>query len=69
MSIALACPSPSSAAAFPAEVVRFAERLFRFTLSVRDAEELLTEHGLETSRETIRMWALERRWMPALPTW
>ena len=45
---------------FPAEVIRYAVWLyFRFTLSIRDVEELLAERGIEGSRETIRMWAIK----------
>jgi putative transposase len=32
---------------------------FRFTLSVRDVEELLAERGLEVSYETIRCWTIK----------
>ena len=45
---------------FPAEVIRYAAWLyFRFTLSLRDVEELLAERGIEVSREAIRMWAIK----------
>jgi transposase-like protein len=45
---------------FPAEVIRYAVWLYyRFTLSIRDVEELLAEHGIEVSREAVRMWAIE----------
>jgi putative transposase len=43
---------------FPPEVIRLAVWLyFRFTLSLRDVEELLAERGIEVSYETIRCWA------------
>ena len=32
---------------------------FRFTLSLRDVEELLAERGIEVSNETIRCWTLK----------
>ena len=32
---------------------------FRFTLSLRDVEELLAQRGVEVSYETIRCWALK----------
>src|SRR5450755_3947140 len=32
---------------------------FRFTLSLRDVEEMLAERGIETNYETIRCWALK----------
>ncbi len=32
---------------------------FRFTLSLRDVEELLAERGIEVSYETIRCWHLD----------
>ena len=42
---------------FPAEVIRQAVWLyFRFTLSLRDVEELLPLRGIEVSRETVRCW-------------
>src|SRR5260221_11803412 len=45
---------------FPADVIRHAVWLYlRFTLSDRDAEDLLAERGLEISNETIRRWVLK----------
>ncbi len=45
---------------FPAKVIRYAVWLyFRFTLSRRDAEELLAERGIEVSYETIRCWTIK----------
>jgi putative transposase len=45
---------------FPPEVIQHAVWLYlRFTLSYRDVEELLTEHGIETSYESIRRWVLK----------
>jgi len=45
---------------FPAEVVRHAVWLyFRFTLSLRDVEELLAQRGIAVSYETIRCWTLK----------
>jgi putative transposase len=45
---------------FPAEVIRQAVWLyFRFTLSLRDLEELLAQRGVEVSYETIRCWTLK----------
>ena len=42
---------------FPPEVIRHAVWLyFRFTLSLRDVEELLAERGIEVSYETVRRW-------------
>src|SRR3954466_6815411 len=42
---------------FPPEVIRHAVWLYlRFTLSLRDVEELLAERGIETSYETVRRW-------------
>jgi putative transposase len=39
------------------EVIRYAVWLyFRFTLSLRDIEELLAELGIVVSYETIRCW-------------
>lgn len=45
---------------FPADVIRQAVWLyFRFTLSVRDVEELLAQRGIEVSREAVRCWVLK----------
>jgi transposase-like protein len=42
---------------FPAEVIREAVWLyFRFTLSLRDVEEMMAQRGIEVSYETIRCW-------------
>jgi len=42
---------------FPPDVIRYAVWLyFRFTLSLRDVEELLAERGIQVSYETIRCW-------------
>ena len=43
---------------FPADVIRRAVWLyFRFTLSLRDVEELMAQRGVDLSYETIRRWA------------
>ena len=45
---------------FPAEVISQAVWLyFRFTLSLRDVEEMMAARGVEVSYETIRCWALK----------
>src|SRR5690349_2883549 len=45
---------------FPAEFIQHAIWLYlRFTLSYRDAEELLAERGLDVSYETVRRWVLK----------
>jgi transposase-like protein len=45
---------------FPPEVIRHAVWLyFRFTLSLRDVEELLAQRGIEVSYETIRCWTIK----------
>ncbi len=42
---------------FPPAVIRHAVWLyFRFTLSLRDVEDLLAERGIEVSYETVRHW-------------
>ena len=42
---------------FPPEVIRHAVWLyFRFSLSVRDVEEMMAHRGVEVSREAIRCW-------------
>jgi transposase-like protein len=32
---------------------------FRFTLSIRDVEELLAQRGIEASREAVRCWVMK----------
>ncbi len=45
---------------FPPDVIRYAVWFyFRFTLSLRDVEELLAERGMDVSYETIRCWAIK----------
>ena len=45
---------------FPPAVIRHAVWLyFRFTLSVRDVEELLAQRGIDASREAIRCWVIK----------
>jgi putative transposase len=45
---------------FPPEVICYAVWLyFRFTLSLRDVEELLAQRGIEVSYETIRCWTIK----------
>ncbi|MEQ1608393.1 MAG: IS6 family transposase [Hyphomonadaceae bacterium] len=65
---------------FPATVIQRAVWLyFRFTLSLRDVEEMLAQRGLDVSYETIRAWTmkfgpkiaanLRRREPPPSPCW
>src|SRR5688500_6200886 len=45
---------------FPPDVILYAVWLyFRFTLSLRDIEELLASRGIEVSYETIRCWTIK----------
>jgi len=45
---------------FPPDVIRHAVWLyFRFTLSIRDVEELLAQRGIEASREAVRCWVIK----------
>ena len=45
---------------FPRAVIVQAVRwYFRFTLSIRDVEELMAERGIEVSREAIRCWVIK----------
>ncbi len=45
---------------FPATIISHAVWLyFRFTLSLRDVEDLLAERGIEVSREAIRLWVIK----------
>jgi transposase-like protein len=65
---------------FPAAVIQHAMWLhFRVTLSLRDAEEMLAQRGIDVSCETIRAWTLKlgakiaanlrRRKQPPSPGW
>lgn len=65
---------------FPATVIQHAVWLyFRFTLSLRDVEEMLAQRGIDVSYETIRAWTvklgpkiaanLRRRKLPPSPRW
>ena len=43
---------------FPPDTIRLAVWLyFRFTMSLRDVEEMLAERGVDVSYETVRCWA------------
>src|SRR5713101_291225 len=45
---------------FPPEIIQRAVWLYyRFTLSLRDVEELLAERGIEVTYETIRQWGIQ----------
>ena len=45
---------------FPAEVIQQAVWLyFRFPLSFRDVEDLLSQRGIDVSYETARRWSLK----------
>ena len=45
---------------FPPDDIRHAVWLyFRFTLSLRDVEELLAQRGMEVSYETVRCWTIK----------
>ena len=65
---------------FPATVIQHAVWLyFRFTLSLRDVEEMMAHRGVDVSYETIRAWTLKfgpkiaanlrRRKLPPSPRW
>ncbi len=42
---------------FPAEIIQYAVWLYyRFNMSHRDIEDLLAEHSIEVSYESIRLW-------------
>ena len=50
---------------FPGDVIRQAVWLyFRFTMSLRDVEDLLAERGIDVSCETVRCWA--NKFWPAI---
>jgi transposase-like protein len=43
---------------FPPDTIRLAVWLyFRFTMSLRDVEDMLAERGIDVSYETVRCWA------------
>lgn len=43
---------------FPPDVIRYAVWLYyRFTMSLRDVEDLLTERGIDVTYATVRCWA------------
>ena len=45
---------------FPSEIIQYAVWLhFRCTLSYRDVEDLLAEHGIDASYETVHRWVLK----------
>ena len=65
---------------FPSDIIRLAVWLyFRFTLSIRDVEEMMAQRGIEISRETVRCWvnkfgptmaaSLRRRKLPPSGRW
>jgi putative transposase len=65
---------------FPPDVIRYAVWLYlRFTLSLRDVEELLAQRGIDASYETIRCWVakfgpqiaanLKKRRVPSSARW
>lgn len=65
---------------FPPVIIQHAVWLyFRFTLSLRDVEEMLAQRGIDVSYETIRCWVnkfgpkiaanLRRRKQPPSPRW
>jgi putative transposase len=65
---------------FPLDVISYAVWLyFRFTLSIRDVEQLLVQRGIEVSREAVRCWVnkfgpliaanLRRRRLPPTGRW
>lgn len=47
---------------FPPSIIRHSIRLYaRFTLSLRDVEEILAQHRLDLSYETVRRWLVKFR--------
>ena len=43
---------------FPPDVIRYAVWLYyRFTMSLRDVEDLLAERGIDVTHETVHCWA------------
>ena len=52
--------SPYKRHRFPPEIIRYAVWLYyRFNLSTRDIEDLLTERGIVFSYESIRLWCIK----------
>jgi transposase-like protein len=53
---------------FPPAIIRHAVWPYiRFTLSYRDAEDLLAERGLDVSYETVRRWVLVANKLARIP--
>jgi transposase-like protein len=53
-------PLPFKRRRFPPDVIRYAVWLyFRFTLSLRDVEELLAQRGIDATYEAIRCWTIK----------
>lgn len=53
-------PDQFQASPLPGSLILQAVRwYFRFTLSIRDVEELMAERGIEVSREAIRCWVIQ----------
>ena len=51
------CPDPFNGDRFPREIISYAVWLcHRFSLSLRDVEELLAYRGIEASFEMVRNW-------------
>jgi len=51
------CPDPFKGHRYPREIISYAVWLYyRFSLSLRDVEELLAYRGIEASYETVRNW-------------
>jgi putative transposase len=45
---------------FPSEIIEYAVWLyFRFSLSLRDVEDLLAQRGIVVSHETVRFWVMK----------
>jgi transposase-like protein len=45
---------------FPSSIIQYAVWLyFRFPLSFRDVEDLLSERGIDVSYETVRRWSVK----------
>ena len=54
------CDDRLSPPRFPPAIIQYAVWLyFRFTLSLRDVEEMLAQRGIEISYETIRCWTIK----------
>ena len=58
------CPDPFKGHRFPREIISYAVWLYyRFSLSLRDVEDILAHRGITVSCETINNWEDKFGWL------